>query len=121
MGRKVTRLYTGPDNESHFEDIDIPLLERKAEGIPGATSKSVEAKAIKFREVAPHGTSDWHCAPHRQYYVVTEGSIEIEVGDGTIRRFGPGEIFLAEDTTGHGHVARTTGKGRKAVIITLPD
>ena len=35
----VTRLYTGSDNESHFEDIQVPL--KNAGGI-GCLSQSVE-------------------------------------------------------------------------------
>jgi hypothetical protein len=34
------------------------------------------------------------------------GSVEIETGDGTKRVLGPGDILLAEDTTGRGHISR---------------
>jgi hypothetical protein len=35
------------------------------------------------------------------------GSVEIEVGDGSRRMFGPGSILLAEDMTGEGHISRS--------------
>src|SRR5256885_8468290 len=38
-----------------------------------------------------------HCAPRRQYSISLSGQAEIEVGDGTVARVGPGDIVLAED------------------------
>lgn len=38
------------------------------------------------------------------------GSIEIEVSDGTRRRFAPGDLLLVTDTTGIGHVTFTVGQ-----------
>jgi hypothetical protein len=29
----------------------------------------------------------------------------IGIGDGTVKTFGPGDVFLAEDETGQGHTA----------------
>jgi hypothetical protein len=37
------------------------------------------------------------------------GETEIEIGDGTKRRFGPGDILLADDTSGQGHISRDVG------------
>jgi len=44
---KITRLYTGNDNESHFEEIDIPL---KDHGDIGKLSEKINATGIIFRE-----------------------------------------------------------------------
>ena len=44
---KVTRLYTGPDAESHFEEIDIPL---KDAGDIGRLLERIPATGIIFRE-----------------------------------------------------------------------
>ena len=52
---------------------------------------------------------DWHCAPRRQYSISLSGQAEIEVGDGTIARVGPGDVVLAEDLTGQGHITRVVG------------
>jgi hypothetical protein len=41
--------------------------------------------------------------------ITLSGEAEIEIGDGTVRRFGPGDVMLAEDTTGRGHVTRVVG------------
>ncbi|SVE21792.1 uncharacterized protein METZ01_LOCUS474646 [marine metagenome] len=49
-----------------------------------------------------------------------EGSVEVEAGDGTKRVFGPGDIMLAEDTTGQGHRSRyLSGNPRRSIFITL--
>lgn len=48
------------------------------------------------------------------------GEIEIGLGDGMVRRFGPGECFLAEDLSGHGYTTRIVGDiPRVAVIVPL--
>jgi hypothetical protein len=33
------------------------------------------------------------------------GSVDIGIGDGTVKTFGPGDVFLAEDVSGQGHTA----------------
>ncbi len=46
--------------------------------------------------------------------------MEIETGDGTKRVLGPGDILLAEDTTGHGHISRAVeGQPRESVFVAL--
>ena len=50
------------------------------------------------------------------------GSVELEVGDGTKRILGPGEILLAEDTHGQGHISRNVGgQSRTCLFIPLDD
>ena len=114
---KVTRLYTGKDGKSHFEDIEIPL---KDHGDIGYLSKTFPAKGIIFRETYGNYHYQWHNAPCRQYIVMLEGSVEIETGDGTRRIFQTGDILLVEDTTGEGHYSRAVdGKPRKSLFIPL--
>jgi hypothetical protein len=42
--------------------------------------------------------------------IILSGELEIGLGDGTFRRFGPGDARLVEDTTGRGHTTRTIGE-----------
>lgn len=113
----VVRLYTGPDNKSHFEDIQIPL---KDGGKVGFVSELYTATGVVFRETTGDYNYDFHPAPRRQYVVNLEGEVEIEVGDGTKRILRTGDILLAEDTTGQGHISRAVaGKPRKSLFITL--
>lgn len=94
---KITRLYTGKDGESHFEEIEVPA------------EKLQVAEGILFREAKPGNLQDWHPAPRRQYVITLSGQGEIEIDDGTKKRFGPGDIMLADDLTGRGHITRVVG------------
>ena len=114
---KITRMYTGLDGESHFEDVDIPL-----DNVVGAQKMSERktATGVIFRETSGEYDLDFHNAPRRQYIINIEGGVEITVGDGTSRILGPGNIFLAEDTTGHGHISRAIkNQPRKSIYVTL--
>ncbi|HVY07359.1 MAG TPA: hypothetical protein VHB46_15405 [Burkholderiales bacterium] len=114
---RVVRIYTGADNQSHFEDIDMPL---KDAGKIGFMSERLKATGIVFRQTGGDYNYEFHTAPRRQYVVNLEGEVEIEVGDGTKRVLRAGDILLAEDTTGQGHISRAVnGKPRKSLFITL--
>jgi hypothetical protein len=102
---KIVRLYTGADNESHFEEIEV---EQSFNGRLEASALQ-PADGIVFRSAPPSHLSDYHPVPKRQYVITLSGQVEIETGDGTIRRFGPGDVMLAEDTTGRGHITRVVG------------
>src|SRR6266436_1323322 len=114
---KITRIYTGADNKSHFEDVEVPLKEG---GKAGFMSDLQKATGVVFRETGGNYDFDFHNAPRRQYVVNLEGEVEIEIGDGTKRILRSGDILLAEDTTGQGHISRAVGgKPRKSLFITL--
>jgi hypothetical protein len=113
---KIIRLYTGPDNESHFEEVEIEL---NPTGHMHASALQ-PTQGIIFRSAPPDHLSDYHPVPKRQYVITLSGQVEIETGDGTIRRFGPGDVMLAEDTTGRGHITRVVGgQPRHYVFIPL--
>jgi len=113
----ITRLYTGSDGESHFEEVEINLEDA---GDIGRLSGRLPATGIIFRENDPDYDYTWHVVPRRQYILMMTGEIEIEVGDGTKRRFRAGDILLAEDTTGQGHRSRLVSEGvRRSVFVTL--
>ena len=99
------RCYTGTDGQSHFEDLDL---------LPSAMERSIEqaASSITFTR-SPNGRfSDWHNAPRRQYAIfLSGGQMEVVIGDGTTRRFGPGDTILFEDLTGQGRTSRSVGGG----------
>ena len=72
---------------------------------------------------SPNGRfSDWHNAPRRQYAIfLSGGQMEVVIGDGTTRRFGPGDAVLFEDLTGQGHTSRSVGGDRLTAIVPLAD
>jgi hypothetical protein len=116
---KYVRLYTGPDQLSHFEDVEVALTEA---GSASQLSKAMETKAIQFRQNAASYDLDWHPAPRRQFVVNLTGEVEITASDGEVRRFGPGTIMLAEDTTGKGHLSKATSdEERLSLFVYLPE
>jgi len=114
---KITRIYSGDDGESHFEDVEIPLQDR---GVIGAVSTLQPATGIAFRETEGSYDFGFHNAPRRQYIINLDAAVELEAGDGTRRVIGPGEILLAEDLTGRGHISRAVdGRPRRSLVVTL--
>lgn len=115
----VTRLYTGEDDKTHFEELDLPLVISDA----GAMSTAIPIDSIFFRDTTEAGPEVWdyHVAPRRQFAIHLRGVTEIEVGDGTKRRFGPGDVLLADDLTGQGHISREVDGPRFQVFAQLAE
>jgi hypothetical protein len=120
---KMWRVYSGADGESHIAELPLALEPfRDVEGAHGQGTPLQAASGIAFRVAPPGYVLDWHCAPRRQYSISLSGAAEIEVGDGTIARVEPGDVVLAEDLTGRGHVTRVIGKEpRVYAIVPLAD
>ena len=115
---KVTRLSTGPDNRSFFEEIEVPFESREDFGL---FTLPEQAKAVFFRESPPGWVYSWHNAVCREYVITIDGEAEIEVGSGEKRLFRKGDVLLAEDLTGQGHRTRVLGKKIwRQVFVTLP-
>jgi hypothetical protein len=112
---KIMRIYTGADNESHFEEKEVHL---KLSG-DMEVSELEPATGIFFRRAPSDHLNDFHPAPRRQYIITLAGEVEIETGDGTVKRFGKGDIMLADDTTGRGHITRVIGNEPR-VYVTIP-
>jgi len=116
---KMVRIYTGDDGESHFEDLEIALT---AGELSGSYSDPVRVKSVIFRETGGDYNLDYHTAPRKQFVINLRGSVEIETGLGEKRLLGPGDILLAEDTTGRGHLSRAVNREiRESLFIPLAD
>lgn len=112
---KITRIYADRDGITHFEKIDIPL---KASGPIGWLSEMMPGAGVVFRETSDDYDFDWHSAPRNQWVLLLDGEIQIEVGDGEIRRFGGGDVLRIEDFGSKGHRSRQLSKGiRRSVFI----
>jgi hypothetical protein len=112
------RLYTGPDGLSHFEELPLPF-----DAPTGRGTTPPQASPGAFFNRSPAGQdSGWHTAPRRQYVVGISGVTELTLRDGTARRFGPGDVLLAEDVTGSGHHTKVVGEqDRVSLMIPLGD
>ena len=120
---KRWRVYSDPSGQSKIAEMPLemkPFVD--AEGAHGQGTALQKATGIAFRVSPPGYVLDWHCAPRRQYSISLSGHAEIEVGDGTVARIGPGDIVLAEDLTGQGHITRVVGsEPRLYAIVPLSD
>jgi hypothetical protein len=61
----------------------------------------------------------WHRPGRRQLVIYLRGEVEQAASDAQVRRVGPGDVILAEDTTGKGHRTRVLGGEQLVVIIPL--
>ncbi len=114
---RIHNLYVDAAGESHFRDIEV-AWERVVSG--SKLSALMPATGIIFRQSPADYGLDWHNAPRRQYIIMLNGHIEIEVSDSEKREFKAGDVILLEDTTGKGHRTRElSGKPRRSIFIAL--
>lgn len=111
---QIVRVYSGDDGESHFEDVTADQFAEIAKRVG-------EGEVTVNRRTSP-SFSDYHTAPRRQYVVNLSGIAEFETADGSVRRLVPGDVLVAEDLTGHGHIARSIGdEFRVSLAVPLSD
>jgi hypothetical protein len=114
----ITRIYTGPDGQSHAEEIEAKF----APGGDNEVHKLMATSGAELRRAPPGRVSDWHTAPRRQYVITLSGHGELELSGGQRVSVGPGNIELVEDTTGKGHITRTVGtEDRVTIQVPLSD
>jgi hypothetical protein len=118
---QYTRIFTGADGVSHFEDLDLAFA--PTDYAPPAplldVSGAVPAETVRLVRF-PAGWSDpAHPSPARQWMCIAAGAFVVTTADGT-RTFVPGDVLLVEDTGGPGH--GTTVDGESIVLaVRLPD
>ncbi len=107
----IFRVYSGDDGESHFEDVTpeqfAEIANRRGPG------------EISLNQRPSDYFSDYHNAPRKQYVMTLAGRAELEVADGSKRQMGPGDVLIAQDLTGHGHILRHLGNEPR-VSISVP-
>ena len=114
---KITRVYADEQGESHFDEMEVELRDA---GPIGHLSDPIRAREVIFRRNDPGYDYDWHPAPRRQFIVLLDGGIELEVSDGERRTLQTGEILLLEDTEGRGHRTRNLERReRQSIFIVL--
>ena len=108
---QIVRVYTGTDGESPFEDVTPEQLATIVNNLGEGPITLACRPSPSF--------SDYHQAPRRQYGVNRSGVAEFETADGSKRRLSPGDVLIAEDLTGHGHIARSIGEAFR-VSLAIP-
>ncbi|EFW81324.1 hypothetical protein ALP26_03175 [Pseudomonas savastanoi pv. glycinea] len=81
-----------------------------------------DVNALHFKETPAHSQYDWHAAPEEQYVITLSGTLEFSTTGGENFVLRPGEILLAQDTTGPGHRWKLIDDQpwRRAYVITKP-
>lgn len=111
---QIVRVYSGDDGESHFQDLTPDQLAEIVFPIGDGP--------INLSRRPSPSVSDFHNAPRRQYVINLSGIAEFETADGSKRRLVPGDVLVAEDLTGHGHIARSIGDElRVSLSVPLSD
>ena len=98
---RIVKVYSGSDGESHFEEMTAEQF--------SAIVNNVGSGDITVNRRPSPSESDYHNAPRLQYVVNLAGTAEFETADGSKVRMEPGDVLVAEDLTGHGHIARSIG------------
>ena len=112
MRATYTRMYHDADGDSHLEEVALDLELR--DFAPPADPVHLGTLAAATGTFVFGAPPEWdgeasHPSPQRQFFCVMRGSVEVTMGDGTVRRFDPGDLVLVEDTEGRGHRTRVVG------------
>jgi hypothetical protein len=121
---RYTRIYAGPDGESHFEDLEIAMTEvaYAPPAPPYLVSGATPATAVVMTTLPPGWHGDWHPTPRLQWWFQLAGELDVRTSDGDSRHFGPGAIVRVEDTTGRGHTTTVVGaEPVVAVYVHMPE
>lgn len=97
----AVRIYTGPDDLAHFEEIDPVTAEHFTKGFV--------ASHCEVRTMEIGRDMDFHPAPRRLLFVHLSGRLQIGLRDGTVHVFGPSSIRFQDDVGGTGHTTKVLG------------
>lgn len=115
---KITRFITTSDGGSKFVELEIPLPVPYTDEFGNVYSLSEGVPYNGVIAELPRGLDlDWHVAPSRQFVIVMSGALDVESTDGVIKRFSPGDMFMADDRNGQGHRTRVVGDGAALLMF----
>ncbi|MGZ4885431.1 MAG: cupin domain-containing protein [Halobacteriota archaeon] len=97
--------------------IEQSLSNAAPPAAPFYVSEDRPASNYRFYSFEPGWIGELHPAPTRQFLALMSGAVEVETTDGMVRRFGPGDLILLEDTSGKGHVTRNIGDGYATFFV----
>ena len=109
---QIVTVYPGADGESYLLDVTTDQFAEIVNHIG-------EGQTRLNRSPSP-SVDDFHNASRVQYVVHLAGISEIEVADGTKKHLHPGDVLIAQDTTGHGHITHGIGdESRVSLAVPL--
>ncbi len=116
---RCVRLWTGADGASH---VQLGRLDMQPGRNDDLVSSKVPVTRVTVEETASGGSLAWHTAPVRQLVVTLSGTLHFTTRDGDQFTLRPGDVLLAEDTTGSGHQWRLEGSDPwRRIYVVLAD
>ena len=98
---QIVTVYPEADGESRLIDVSVDQFAEIIKHIGVGRTRLNQGQSPSF--------DDYHNASRVQYVVHLGGRSEIEVTDVTVKRLHAGDILIAQDTSGHGHITRGIG------------
>jgi len=119
---KITRFHATSDNGSRFQELDIPINQDRPDGFGFGLrqSNAWPSPSIRFVTLPAGLDQGWHHAPASQIVVVLSGTIEVGTSDGEKRRCTAGQVFVADDLTGRGHLTKVIEGPAQVMFVELP-
>lgn len=123
---RFARLVNDRVGESHFEDAIVEVASILDDARRQGQRASEELRATSATVVATVPQTDrlsWQCPARPQLLVWLDGETDVEASDGERRRFRPGDVLSAEDTTGRGHrtIHRQAGLMLVVDLVSAPE
>jgi quercetin dioxygenase-like cupin family protein len=90
------RIYADAEGESHCEDVvgDMVSTDFAPPAAPTHIGGDRSATQAMFLSVPAGWDGDRHVAPARQFMVILKGQVTMQIADGEIRTFNPGDVLL---------------------------
>jgi len=107
---KYQKLFSDAAGESHWQEVDVVLQERKfappAEDIDISEPEAVTQ--MMFLRLKSGWNEPIHPTPVRQKLICLAGSVRVTASDGEMRDIGCGDVWHMEDKHGKGHHTMVT-------------
>jgi quercetin dioxygenase-like cupin family protein len=114
---RYIRIHNGDDGRARFEHDEVAFA--RAVFAPPAppldVSEAVPVREVLFIRFSAGWTDPAHPTPARQWMFVLSGRGEI-TASGETRSWGPGDVFLLEDTSPPGHATTVVEDAVIAVV-----
>jgi hypothetical protein len=119
---KITRFYATNDGGSCFEEIEVSISQPYADEFANTyhLSNPFDSPSVRLVEFPAGMKQGWHNVPTRQMVMVLRGVLEVVTTDNQTRRWGAGEVFVADDVTGKGHLTEVLEGPARVAFIQLP-
>lgn len=117
-------IHADEDGVSHFRDksVEFTMSEVAPPALPFGASDFWTATEVGFLSLPSGWAGGWHQPPADGFIIVLAGEVQVEVGDGEIRRFITGSVWRHMDRNGPGHNSCiVSSEDALCVIVKFPD